>query len=422
MSKGLRVSLVGMGLFFICLGIFMNFQLYSSLGGDSTLYKTSYELIGVGLDVSKILCLSLGVFLIGLGTTSTIIVGIVSLAFWLVLSCISLSAGWGFSLIVAQQYENKGMQNSVQLKSAQASVESAQARLDSASQYASVDIAALTTRKESLENALTTLDNALNKCPEGWIQKCINPTMAKIETVNSELEQIATQLSGHQSYLSALTYKENAVKQLANLDVSQLNTNSYIHPLFLGLAEIFDTDAEIAKYRLLLVTFIAIEWLGTLFFAIGVLFDSKREFTLADLEALEKKRDDLKRVYGYQINSGSELITQQTEEWQGMLGEQGSNKQGMLGEQGSNKQGMLREQGSNKQGTHEEQKGMLGEQGTSEERKQWTVKELVDHITNKYTKTTWTVRELASTFYIGNSKAQEVRSLLIQTQKTGENR
>ena len=71
--------------------------------------------------------------------------------------------------------------------------------------------------------------------------------------------------------------------------------------------------------------------------------------------------------------------------------------------------------------TSEEQQGMLGEQGTREERKQWTVNELVDHITNKYTKTMWTVRELASTFYIGNDKAQKVRSLLTQTQKTGEN-
>ena len=385
MGKGLRVTLVGMGLFFVILGISLNFQLYISLAGDSTLYKTSYGLIGIGLDISKVLCLMLGVFLVVQNNTTAIIFGILSIVFWLVLSGISLSAGWGFSLIVAQQYESKGMQNNIQLKSAQASVDNAQAKLDSASQYASVNIMALTTSKQGLENSLTTLENTLNKCPKGWKSKCIDPTMAKIETVNRELKQILIQLNGHQSYLSALVHKENAVKQLANLDVSQLNTDSYIHPLFLGLSKMFDIDAETAKYRLLLVTFISIEWLGTLFLSVGSFFSNKREFTFADFEMFEKKRDELKRVYGYQVkktdtDTDIELITQ---------------------EQVRNKQGMLEEQGMN------------------EERKQWTVNELVKYITNSCTQKTWTIRELTSTFNIGNGKAQEVRNLLIQ--RNGDN-
>jgi len=288
-----------MGLFFICLGIFLNFQLYTSLAGDSTLYKTSYGLIGIGLDVSKVLCLTLGVFLIAHGATSAITAGIISLAFWLVLSAISLSAGFGFSLVVAQNYENTALMNSSQLQSAKASVESAQAKLDSASQYASADIATLTTRKEALENALTTLERTLDGCPANYFSKCINPTKAKIASVKSELAPILTQLSGYQSYQSALTHKEAMTKQLASLDISSVNTASYMHPLFIGLAEIFDTDANTAKYRLLLVTFTSIEWLGTLFFAIGALFTNKREFTLDDLQILEKKREELKQVYGF---------------------------------------------------------------------------------------------------------------------------
>jgi hypothetical protein len=327
----------------------------------------------------------------------------------LVLSGISLSAGWGFSLVVAQQYESKGMQNNIQLKSAQASVDNAQAKLDSASQYASVNIMALTTSKQGLENSLTTLENTLNKCPKGWKTKCIDPTMAKIETVNRELKQILIQLNGHQSYLSALVHKENAVKQLANLDVSQLNTDSYIHPLFLGLSKMFDIDAETAKYRLLLVTFISIEWLGTLFLSVGSFFSNKREFTFADFEMFEKKRDELKRVYGYQVMQPDiELITQQ---------EQGNNSQGTLQEQGNNSQGTQQEQGNNSQGTLQEQGN--NSQGTNEERKQWTVEGLVEHITNQFTKTTWTIRDLTSTFNIGNGKAQEVRNLLIQ--RNGDN-
>lgn len=158
MSNGLRSMLIGMGLFFICLGIFLNFQLYTSLAGESTLHKTSYGLIGIGLDISKVLCLSLGVFLIALKYTASIIAGIVSLAFWLVLSAISLSAGWGFSLVVSQDYENHALMNSSQLQSARAGVENAQAKWDNASQYANVNSAALTSKREALEGQLHALE------------------------------------------------------------------------------------------------------------------------------------------------------------------------------------------------------------------------------------------------------------------------
>ena len=157
MGNGLRSMLIAMGLFFILLGIFLNFQLYTSLASDSTLYKVSYGLIGVGLDISKVLCLTLGVFLISLKFTGGIIAGIVSLAFWLVLSAISLSAGWGFSLVVSQDYESKALMGSSQLQSAKASIESAQAKLDSASQYASVDINAVIAKTESLQVQINDL-------------------------------------------------------------------------------------------------------------------------------------------------------------------------------------------------------------------------------------------------------------------------
>lgn len=75
MSKGLRISLIGMGLFFILLGIFLNFQLYTSLAGDSSLYKYSYGAIGIGLDVSKVICLILGAFLIKEAASTLIFAG-----------------------------------------------------------------------------------------------------------------------------------------------------------------------------------------------------------------------------------------------------------------------------------------------------------------------------------------------------------
>lgn len=297
MSNNMRAMLIGMGLFFICLGIFLNFQLYTSLAGNSTLYKTSYGLIGIGLDVSKVLCLSLGVFLIAQRLTATIIAGIVSLGFWLVLSAISLSAGWGFSLVVANDYETQAFLNSSQLQSAKVSVKSAQAKLDSASQYASTDIQVLTNRKEALDNALIVLERTLDGCPANYFTNCINPIKKKIEGVMKELTPLTAQVNGYQSYQSALSHKERMAQELAGLNVGSVNTDSYMHPLFIGLASIFDSTPQTAKYRLLLATFTLTELLGTLFFAIGALFSGKREFTLQDLQAMETQQNELKKVW-----------------------------------------------------------------------------------------------------------------------------
>lgn len=306
MSNSMRAFLIGMGLFFILLGIFLNFQLYTSLAGDSTLYKASYGLIGIGLDISKVLCLTLGVFLIAQGLTSTITAGIISLAFWLVLSAISLAAGWGFSLVVAQNYESQALMNSAQLQSAKATVENAQAKLDSASQYAGADITALTTRQQALENSLTALENTLDKCPANYFTNCITPTKAKIASVKSELTPLLAKINGYQSYQAAITHKETVTKQLAGISISSVNAESYMHPLFIGLAQIFNSDANTAKYRLLLVTFTAIELLGTLFFAIGAMFSGKREFTLNDLRAMEIQQQELKKTLG---NNAVPLMT-----------------------------------------------------------------------------------------------------------------
>lgn len=211
-------------------------------------------------------------------------------------------AGWGFSLVVAQQYEDEALQNSAQLKSAQASVDSAQVRLDSASQYASIDIAALTARKEGLENALTTLERTLDGCPANYFTKCINPTKAKIASVKSELDPLLIKINGYQSYQSALTHKETMTKQLANLDASSINANEYIHPLFIAVAQMFGLTSIEAKNRLQFITFFLVEIIGGMCFLMVSLFGrtNEREFVFTESE--------LKRVYGF-VENDTTLIS-----------------------------------------------------------------------------------------------------------------
>ena len=114
-----------------------------------------------------------------------------------------------------------------------------------------------------------------------------------------QLTPLNKQVTGYESYQSALTHKDVMSKQLTSLDIGNINPESYMHPLFIGLAEIFDSTPQTAKYRLLLATFTLIELLGTLFFAIGSLFSGQREFTLQDLQAMEAQQYELKKDLGY---------------------------------------------------------------------------------------------------------------------------
>jgi hypothetical protein len=307
MTPSQKVSFSVLGIFLVGMGMFLNYQLYVSLAGNNLLHEASYGMVGIALDISKILFLAFGAFLLTRLSVKTALFGILCITLWLALSCISLMAGWGFSLVVAQQYENEALLNSAQLKSAQASMESAQARLDNASQYAAIDASTLISRKEALENSLAILQKTLNGCPKDYNTKCINPTTAKIDRVQSELRPIVAQLESYQSYQAALSHKEAMAKQLANVDSSSISADTYVHPLFIAVAQMFGLTSIEAKNRLQFITFFLVEIIGGMCFLMVSLFGStqEREFTFTETE--------LKQVYGI-VDNDISLITSEDKE------------------------------------------------------------------------------------------------------------
>jgi hypothetical protein len=307
MNKGLRLALIGMGLFFLLLGIFLNFQLYTSLAGDSPLYKYSYGFVGIGLDVSKVICLILGAFLLAQRATALIVAGFFSIGFYLVLSFISWAAGWGFTLVVTQDYENKAFQKNAQVQAAQASVDDAVAKVERLSQYAN---SASVTEAQSTVSALQAQVDALwhssarnsrghrtgqtiqsqlgGSCPgTSWYHRKYCPQIQALESQITEEKKI---IDNHAAYLAALEYKNAMMKEFASLDLSVINPNSYMHPLFIGMAAIFGTTPQLVKYRLLLLTSAMIELLGTLFFVIGLLIKEKIRYSIEDMLEAEKQK------------------------------------------------------------------------------------------------------------------------------------
>ena len=129
MSSGLRVATVFIGIALCALSIMLNFQLYTSLVGSSNIEKFSYQYIGIALDFSKVICLLLAMYLwFGVGNGKAIMLGVFCFIFYVVLSGISLSAGWGFGLKATQNGENERLQSSIAMQSLQAQVATAESK------------------------------------------------------------------------------------------------------------------------------------------------------------------------------------------------------------------------------------------------------------------------------------------------------
>jgi cell division protein FtsB len=318
MGKGLRTSLIGMGLFFICLGIFLNFQLYTSLAGNGALYEYSYGVIGIGLDVSKIICLILGTYLIKEGTSTFIIAGFVSLAFYIILSAISWAAGWGFTLIVTQNFESKAFQQNSQIRALEASVEDANNQVKRLSRYADETVV---NQAQSQINAIKLEVNTLwdapatnslgqrtgntvrsqlgGVCPGAtWYHKKYCPQILATQAKTQPYQDI---IDNHTAYLSAVKHKNNMLKELGNAEYGGMNPNSYMHPLFIGMATLLDTPAQLVKYRLLLLTSAMIELLGGLFFVIGLILKNKQSYSIEEIVAIEQQKHKLLADLGVNV-------------------------------------------------------------------------------------------------------------------------
>jgi hypothetical protein len=320
MSKGLRISLITMGLFFIVLGIFLNFQLYISLAGEQFFYKYSYGAIGIGLDISKVICLILGAFLLRQAMGSLMIAGIVSLVFWLVLSLISWAAGWGFTLFVTQKYESEAFQKNMQVQAVQAGIEDARLKVEQLSQYAnSTGTMEAKSKWDDLQNQLDALwaapaRNSLGQRTGQTVQSKLGGTCPgttwyhrqycpKIQAIESKMAEYKTLVDKHSAYLAAVEHKNSMIKELGEMDLSTITPESYMHPLFIGMGALLTTSPQLVKYRLLLITSAMIELLGSLFFFVGLLLKGQ-SYSIEDIKAMEKQKHQLLEDLGIKVIEG----------------------------------------------------------------------------------------------------------------------
>jgi len=277
MSSGLRVATVFIGIALCALSIMLNFQLYTSLVGSSNIEKFSYQYIGIALDFSKVICLLLAMYLwFGVGNGKAIMLGVFCFIFYVVLSGISLSAGWGFGLKATANGEAERLKGSMAMQSLQAQVTAAESKADKFSGYSTVDSTTLESKMSLLTSELKDLQRDLAACPKNYYTKCINPKKAQIAEKQAEIQPLKAQLDGYNAYSGAMAHKNQLYANISNLDSSALQTE-IMHPLFIATGNLFNVSPQEAKQGLLLVSFIALELLGSLFFAVGIMFNGQSE-------------------------------------------------------------------------------------------------------------------------------------------------
>jgi len=271
MSSGLRVATVFIGIALCALSIMLNFQLYTSLVGSSNIEKFSYQYIGIALDFSKVVCLLLAVYLwFAVSTAKSITLGVFCFVFYVVLSGISLSAGWGFGLKATANGEAERLKSSMTMQSLQAQAAATDSKAHKLHVYASIDSITLESKMSLLTSELKDLQRDLAACPRNYYTKCINPKKAQIADKQAEIQPLKAQLDGFNAYQGAMAHKNQLYANMSNLDSSALQTE-VMHPLFIATGNLFNVTAQEAKQGLLLVSFVALELLGSLFFAVGLI-------------------------------------------------------------------------------------------------------------------------------------------------------
>lgn len=264
-----------LGVFLFGISILTNVLLYSSFSDDS-LYKATYSGMGLAFDLSK-LCLSLAIGILFYAFRAYIFAAVASI-FWTVLTTVSIASAFGFMTVVNNAMESKALVASTAFKSLNAAVESAQARVDSLSLYADSTSATQATSKiKDLTGQLDAFKNSSAKnsrgqragsiasrvgdCTgSGYYHRAYCPQIKKFEQAIAEQERV---VSGHNQYLGAVAAKEARLKELSGMDVQNTNITGHIHPMFIGIASLTNTNAVHIKYIFLCVSSVLCELLAS---------------------------------------------------------------------------------------------------------------------------------------------------------------
>ena len=197
---------------FICLllSIAMGMHFWASLAND-VVTKVIYVVIGITLCCLVVLSLATALESFHRGYDG---MGTLLIMAWIVFLGGEVFVEFGFMATAQETKALSVARDSTQARLAEESVKNAGAKLDSLTQYASVDINAIQGELASLQAELDGAEARLAGCPANYKTKCINPARADIARIAKQMEPLEAQVNGYNSYQGAMQSKANANKEL----------------------------------------------------------------------------------------------------------------------------------------------------------------------------------------------------------------
>jgi outer membrane murein-binding lipoprotein Lpp len=174
-----------------------------------------------------------------------------------------LVAEFGFFSKSQDNLESQKNVAGLPYQAAKSRLDSANERLASMSNNASVDVMGLSAKRDALVAKKTTLSKELSSCGKNHFRACINPKKAEIDAISTEIAGLDSQLGSGQGYKGVLAERDAALKDLQANAKAGGSSESNMSPVFIYGERLTGMPAKQLQVNLMIVLAFVMELWGS---------------------------------------------------------------------------------------------------------------------------------------------------------------
>lgn len=269
----IRKVVIGSGFLMWFITIIASISFWQSLG-DGVFSSTLYIATGCVISVIALTMFPVAVYA---WRKDKIVTAVVCVVIWLILVGVMLVAEFGFFAKSQESLESQKNVAGLPYQAAKARLESANERLASMSNNASVDVQGLSAKRDKLVSQKTVLSKELSSCGKNHFRACINPKKAEIDAISTEIAGLDSQLGSGQGYKGVLAERDAALKDLQTHAKTGGSSDSNMSPVFVYGERLTGINAKQLQVDLMIALAFIMELWGSFSAALlmGDILDSR---------------------------------------------------------------------------------------------------------------------------------------------------
>jgi hypothetical protein len=242
------------------------------------------------------------------------ILGTFYLLGWLFLLAVEGFHQLGFMAIKLETENQQAALASLPAKIAEQRLEKAELEITQWNRYANIhqEFDYLKSQSRLLEAKLATLKTQLEACPNRWKKNCIDPIIAKIHIIRSELQPMEIKLQGYEQYQAALTAKEQALADWQQA-LNDFKTTGTTQTGFLWASRLFQVSVNtIFIFWSVFITGIIVIWpsaaiiLALVYFSVPTAANNRYQVKILELASITTQ-EELLELIRHQLTIGKPL-------------------------------------------------------------------------------------------------------------------